>query len=77
MKKAGFIILLVGLLITVFTSFNFVTREKVVDVGKVQITMDKNHAFTWSPLFGLVAIVIGGAIYMFSKGKGRDSGRAN
>jgi hypothetical protein len=65
MKKAGIIILVVGLAITLFTGFNFVTREKVLDVGELQISRDKKHNLSWSPLVGVVVMVIGGGILLF------------
>ena len=54
MKKAGVIILVIGLVITFITGFNFVTKEKVLDVGELQITPDKQHSLAWSPLVGVV-----------------------
>ena len=65
MKKAGIIILVIGLAITLFTGFNFVTREKVLDVGELQISRDKKHNLSWSPLVGVVVMVIGGGILLF------------
>jgi hypothetical protein len=53
MKKAGLIILVIGLLLTAYTGFNFITKEKVVDIGKVEITRDKDHDVTWSPIVGI------------------------
>ncbi len=65
MKKVGIIILVVGLVITLITGFNFVTREKVLDVGELQISRDKKHNLSWSPLVGVVVMVIGGGILLF------------
>ncbi len=65
MKQAGIIILIVGLLITAFAGFNFVTKKKVVDIGKLEITKDENHLMDWSPLAGVVVMVIGGGILIY------------
>lgn len=64
MKRTGLIILVIGLLITIFTGFNFITREKVVDLGDLEITQNKNHDITWSPIIGVVVLAIGGGIYL-------------
>jgi amino acid transporter len=69
MKRTGLIILVIGILITVFTGFNFITREKVVDLGELEITKNKNHDVTWSPLIGVVVMVIGGGIYLVGANK--------
>lgn len=61
--------MVVGLLITVFTGFNFVTKKKVVDIGKVEITRDKIHVLAWSPLIGVAVMVIGGAVLFYSAKK--------
>ncbi len=65
MKKAGIIILVIGLVITLITGFNFVTKEKVLEVGELQITRDKQHSLAWSPVVGVVVMVIGGAVLLF------------
>jgi hypothetical protein len=65
MKSVGLIILFVGLAITVVTGFSFVTREKVVDLGEVQISRNKNHNVAWSPIAGVVVMAIGGGILLF------------
>ena len=65
MKRTGIIILAIGLLITVFTGFRYVTKEKVVDIGEIQISRDKQHNFAWSPLIGVAVMVIGGGIILF------------
>jgi hypothetical protein len=69
MKKTGLIILAIGLLLTAYTGFNFVTREKVVDIGNIQITKDKDHDIAWSPIIGVVVMVVGGGIYLMGKKK--------
>ncbi len=69
MKKAGIIILVIGLVITLITGFNFVTKEKVLDVGNLQITRDKQHSLAWSPVVGIVVMVIGGAVLLFGTHK--------
>jgi hypothetical protein len=69
MKRIGIIILVIGLAITVFTGFNFITREKVVDLGELEISKNKKHGVTWSPLVGVVVMVIGGGIYIVGMSK--------
>ncbi len=70
MKAAGIVILVVGLLMTLYSGFTFVTKEKVVDIGTVQITRDKDHIVDWQPYVGIGVMVIGGAAFLLGK-KGR------
>lgn len=65
MKRTGIIVLVIGLVITVFTGFNFMTREKVVDLGKLEITQNKKHGISWSPVIGIIVMVVGGGMVLF------------
>lgn len=60
MKTTGITLLIIGLLMTIYTTINFFTKEKVVDIGKVEITREKPHNFSWSPLIGIAIMGIGG-----------------
>jgi len=51
MKAAGIFILYAGLLMTVYTGFTYVTREKVVDTGPI----------------GAGLMILGGAALVFGK----------
>jgi hypothetical protein len=70
MKTTGIALLAVGLLLTIFTTFKFFTKEKVVDIGALEITRDKPHSFAWSPVLGIVVILIGGGVYYMGTKKG-------
>jgi hypothetical protein len=69
MKRTGLIIIVIGVLITVFTGFSFMTREKVVDLGELEITQNRNHGLTWSPLIGVAVMVVGGGVYLVGMNK--------
>lgn len=62
MKQAGIAILIIGVLITLFSGFTFVTKKKVVDIGSLEITKDEKHRIPWSPIVGGVVILIGGGM---------------
>jgi hypothetical protein len=65
MKKTGIIILVIGILATVFTGFNFITREKVVDIGELEIMANKNHSVDWKPAAGIGIMIVGGILIAF------------
>ena len=62
MKTAGFIVLALGLLLTIFTAFRFFTKEKVLDVGPLEVNKEEPHTISWSPLVGLAVMAIGGVM---------------
>ncbi|MBN2806742.1 MAG: hypothetical protein JXR22_08790 [Prolixibacteraceae bacterium] len=60
MKTTGIALIIIGLVLTIITSFSFFTKEKVVDLGKLEITTEKPHSVNWSPILGVALIGIGG-----------------
>jgi hypothetical protein len=69
MKKAGILIIILGLGLTIFTAFTFFTREKVAVIGTVEITRNKPHSLNWNPLIGVAVIGLGGAVLLMSNKK--------
>jgi LPXTG-motif cell wall-anchored protein len=67
MKRAGIVILIIGIAFTLFTGLSFFTRENVVDIGALQISAKKKHSISWSPIVGAVAIVLGGGLYLLGR----------
>jgi hypothetical protein len=64
MKKVGIVILIVGLIFTVFTGLSFVTIDKVSAFEKLSISANNSHTLSWSPVIGSVTMVIGVAFYL-------------
>ena len=62
MKATGIVLLVIGLLMTLVTTFKFFTREKVVDLGKIEISADKPHDYSWSPIIGIGIMCVGGIV---------------
>lgn len=60
------VLIVLGILMMVYTGFNFVTKEKVVDLGPIEITQKTDHPVQWSPIVG-IALLIGGAFLTLSK----------
>lgn len=62
-KSLGVILVVLGIAMMVYTGFNFVTKEKVVDLGPVEISKEKNNPVSWSPIIGVV-LLVGGIIVL-------------
>ena len=73
MKTAGIIIFVVGLIMTIYTGFTYDTKEKVVDLGELEVTMDKPHTVNWQPYVGIGTMVIGGVVYVLGRRKSRTT----
>ena len=66
-KKIGIIIMVIGLVMTLYTGFNYITREKVLDIGGIEISADKNHSVSWDSFIGVGIMVIGGVVFLSGK----------
>ena len=64
MKSTGIILIIIGLLLTIFTGFGFLTKKKVVDIGKVEITRSEPHRVQWPSYLGVGVMVVGGIILL-------------
>lgn len=67
-KSIGIALIVIGIIMTIYTGFNYVTTEKVVDLGPIQINKEQNHPVQWAPIVGVIVIVIGGFIVVKSSG---------
>lgn len=67
MKTLGIALLVIGLIMTVFTGFNIITKKKVVDLGAVEITSQEKTPIYWSPVTGGVLAVAGVVLLLFGK----------
>lgn len=69
MKTAGTILLIVGLLMTLYSGFSYVTKETVVDLGGLEITRDDEHLVNWQPYVGIGAMAVGGLLLVLGRKK--------
>ena len=67
MKKAGIVLVVVGLLFTIITGFKFFTKKKIVDIGSLEITASEPHRVNWSPYLGVGIMVVGGIMFLAGK----------
>ena len=58
-KTIGIVLVIIGVIMMIYTGFNYVTREKVVDLGPLEINKEKSHPVQWSPIIGAVLLVGG------------------
>ena len=59
--------MVIGLLMTLYTGFNYVTREKVLDIAGIEITADKNNTVSWNSFISIGVMVIGGLVFLYNK----------
>jgi uncharacterized membrane protein YidH (DUF202 family) len=55
----GFALILVGILMAIYTGINFITTERVVELGPINIDRHENHLLHWSPIVGALFFIAG------------------
>ena len=66
-KILGIVLIVVGLVGLAWGGFSFTTREKVVDIGPIHATRDKNHSVPLPPIAGALSLVGGIALLVVGK----------
>ena len=64
MKLIGILFMIAGLGLTIFTTFSYFTREKVLEIGSVDVYRNQPHSLSWTPFIGLAVMVAGAFIVM-------------
>ena len=67
-KTLGIALIILGIVMMIYTGFNYVTTEKVVDLGAIKINKEKDHPVQWSPIIGVV-LLIGGIVVIVTAKK--------
>lgn len=68
-RSVGIIMIILGIMMLLYNTFNYVTTEKVVDIGPIEINKEVNHPITWSPIIGIVLAAGGVALLIISTKK--------
>lgn len=69
MRALAIVLIVAGAIMMIITGVNFATKEKVVDLGKVEINKTENHPVSWSPIVGVVLLAAGIGAFFVSKKK--------
>lgn len=73
-RPIAVILIIIGIVMMAYTGFNYVTREKVVDIGPLEIEKKENNPVRWSPIVGLVLLIGGVVVLVSSKGTANSNG---
>ncbi len=59
MKLAGIVLIVLGALALAYQGIRYTTREKVIDLGPLQVTSTEKKTIPLPPIVGGVAIIAG------------------
>ena len=58
-RTLGFVLIVIGIIMLIYTTFSYTRRENVVDAGPIHISADKEHSISWPPYAGGILLVGG------------------
>ena len=56
------VLIVLGLAAFAYRGISYTTREKVVDLGPIQVTTEKTKTLPLPPIFGAIALISGLAV---------------
>jgi len=60
-RTIGIVLIVVGAVMLIWTGFTYTKKEKVVDAGPLQVSVDKQKSVNWPPYLGGI-LLIGGIV---------------
>lgn len=51
----------------IYSGFNYISNEKVIDLGSVKVIREINHPVQWSPFLGVILIIAGTVLIVTDK----------
>ena len=64
------ILIAIGIVAFAYQGISYTSREKVVDIGPIQMTAEKTRTLPLPPIVGAIALVGGIALLVIGKKKG-------
>ena len=66
----GIILIVIGIVAFAYQGITYTTREKVIDIGPIQMTAEKTKTLPLPPIVGAIALVGGIALLVVGNKKG-------
>jgi hypothetical protein len=66
----GIILIVVGIVALAYQGITYTSREKVIDIGPIQVTAEKTKTLPLTPILGGIALVGGIVLLVMDKRKG-------
>jgi uncharacterized membrane protein YidH (DUF202 family) len=70
MKGIGIVLIVIGIIMMVFRSFNFTEKKKVADLGPLEINKQEKHTVNW-PLYTGIVVTVAGVVVLLVGNKNK------
>ncbi len=67
----GIVLIVLGLAALAYQGFSYTSREKVIDLGPIEATAERQKTVSLPPVFGIVAVVAGVAMVIAGSRKSK------
>lgn len=68
-KSVGLILIVLGAILLIWTGFTYKKKEKIVDLGPIQVSADREKTVNWPPYAGGVVLLAGIIVLVTAKNK--------
>jgi len=69
-RNLGTILIVIGAAMLIWTGFTYTKKEKVIDAGPLQVSVDKKEKVNWPPYLGAI-LLVGGIVIVVTGKKSR------
>lgn len=67
----GIILIVLGIIALGYQGISYVSHDKVIDMGPIQVSADRKHTIPIAPILGVVAL-IAGVLLVVAKGRNQN-----
>jgi hypothetical protein len=69
-RNFGIILIIIGAAMLIWTGFTYTKKEKIIDAGPLQLSVDKKETIGWPPYLGAI-LLVGGIVIIVTDKKSR------
>ena len=66
-RTIGIVLIIAGIITLIWTGFTYTKKEKIVDAGPLQISVNRQKTVNWPPYLGGILLIGGIVIIATSK----------
>lgn len=70
-RTIGVLLIIIGAIMIVWTSFTYTKKEKIIDAGPIQISADRQKTVNWPPYLGGI-LLVGGIVIVATARKAKS-----